>query len=88
MKEEEAKSKGIESDQEKVNEVLQNIFLENTLEEILGSESFDELEDWDSMSQMTLAYQLEKITHKKFSEEEIISLNSISNLNKILYYQT
>ncbi len=64
--------------------ILQDIFLDNTLEEIKNVESFDELDDWDSLNQMTLGYQLEKLLKRKLTSEELESINSIESIKNLI----
>ena len=74
------KSEITQKDLNKVQEILQNIFIENELEEILKSKNFDEFEDWDSLSHMSLAYQLEEILKRKLSPKEIESIYSLNSI--------
>ena len=64
--------------------ILQDIFLDNTLEEINNVKSFDELDDWDSLNQMTLGYQLEKLLKRKITPEELESINSIESIKNLI----
>ena len=64
--------------------ILQDIFLDNTLEEINNVESFDELDDWDSLNQMTLGYQLEKLLKRKLTSEELESINSLESIKNLI----
>ena len=68
------------SDLLKIHEIIQNIFIENELDEILESNNFDEFEDWDSLSHMSMAYQLEKILKRKITQSEIESINSYKSI--------
>ena len=62
---------------EEISNILQDIFLDNTLEEINNAKSFDELDDWDSLNQMTLGYQLEKILNRNLTPEELESIDML-----------
>ena len=64
--------------------ILQDVFLENTLEEIKNAKSFDELEDWDSLNQMTLGYQLEKVLNRSLTPEELESIDSLEAIKNLL----
>ena len=65
---------------EKINEILDNIFLDDDIEKIKSLANFDELLDWDSMNQMTLAYQIEKLFETKLKPEEIESIVSYTSI--------
>ena len=69
-----------EKDLFKVHQIIQNIFIDNELDEILQSQNFEEFEDWDSLSLMTMAYQLEEILKRKLSQNEIESINSYNSI--------
>ena len=65
--------------------ILENIFLDNTLEEIINSSSFEELEDWDSLTKMSLGFQLEKVLKRKLSLDEMESISSVKTILKFIY---
>ena len=65
---------------EKIHQILENIFLDDDIEKIKSIENFDELLDWDSMNQMTLAYQIEKLFETKLKPEEIESIISYESI--------
>ena len=67
-----------------ISNILQDIFLENTLEEIIDAKSFDELDDWDSLNQMTLGYQLEKFLNRNLTPEELESIDSLESIKKLI----
>ena len=67
-----------------ISDILQDIFLENTLEEIIDAKSFDELDDWDSLNQMTLGYQLEKFLNRNLTPEELESIDSLESIKKLI----
>ena len=69
---------------EEISNILQDIFLENTLEEIINAKSFDELYDWDSLNQMTLGYQLEKFLNRNLTPEELESINSVESIKNLM----
>ena len=69
---------------EEISNILQDIFLENTLEEINNAKSFDELDDWDSLNQMTLGYQLEKFLERNLTPEELESIDSLESIKNLL----
>tara|TARA_B100001989_G_C24246849_1_gene320137 strand:- start:311 stop:565 length:255 start_codon:yes stop_codon:yes gene_type:complete len=68
-----------------ISDILQDIFLENTLEEIIDAKSFDELDDWDSLNQMTLGYQLEKFLNRNLTPEELESIDSLESIKKLIF---
>ena len=69
---------------EEILNILQDIFLENTLEEIKNAKSFDDLDDWDSLNQMTLGYQLEKVLNRSLTPEELESIDSLESIKNLL----
>ena len=69
---------------EEILNILQDIFLENTLEEIKNAKSFDDLDDWDSLNQMTLGYQLEKVLNRSLTPEELESIDSLESIKHLL----
>ena len=69
---------------DEISNILQDIFLENTLEEIINAKSFDELYDWDSLNQMTLGYQLEKFLNRNLTPEELESINSVESIKNLM----
>ena len=71
-------------DFERILDILQDIFLDNTLQEIKDSKSFEEFEDWDSLSQMTFGYQLEKHLGRKLKTEELESIDSLESIKKLM----
>lgn len=71
-------------DFDRILNILQDIFLDNTLQEIKDSKSFEEFEDWDSLSQMTLGYQLEKLLGRKLKTEELESIDSINSIKNLI----
>jgi len=66
-----------------ISNILEDIFLDNTLEQINNAKSFDELDDWDSMSQMTLGYQIEKLLKRNLTPEELESIDSLESIKNL-----
>lgn len=65
---------------EKIHQILDNIFLDEDLGKIKSISNFDELVDWDSINQMALAYQIEKLLKTKLRPDEVESLISYSSI--------
>ena len=69
---------------EKIHEILENIFIDEDIDTIKSLENFDELEDWDSINQMTLAYQIEKLLNTDLKTEEVESIKSYSSITELV----
>ena len=60
--------------------ILENIFLDNTLEEIINSSSFEELEDWDSLNHIILVVEIEKKLSIRFNSGEISTFKNVGEM--------
>lgn len=64
---------------EELNHVFKEVFLEDSLV-INEQTSPEDIEDWDSLSQITLVAAIEKRFNIKFSLEDMLSLKNVKDI--------
>ena len=64
-------------------DLLEDLFEEN-IEVIRESESFNDLDGWDSLTYVSLITRLQKILNLKLRKDEIQKLTSYKALSKII----
>ena len=72
---------------ENLNETLQSVFRENfDDDDLLISDEMDasDIEDWDSLSHITLIVATEEAFGVRFNSSEIESLNNIGEFKKLI----
>ena len=67
----------------KIIDLLEDVF-EEDIEFLRSSESFQDLDAWDSLTYVSLITRLQKIIGVRLSKEEIQSLTSYKALEKII----
>lgn len=60
--------------------LFEHIFPELSLEELAALDDFSAIDDWDSLMQVRLVYQLEKVISRRLTEDQVASLNSFSSV--------
>ncbi|MCI9462638.1 MAG: acyl carrier protein [Lachnospiraceae bacterium] len=68
---------------EKINEVFRNIFEKENLV-ISEDTSADDIEGWDSLQHVKILVMLEQEFHVEFDIDEIISMDNIGDMVRII----
>lgn len=68
---------------EELTKIFQEVFMDNTIE-ISESTNADDIEEWDSLMQMTLLTEIEKKFGMKFKAREAVTMENVGEMVNII----